>query len=401
MTARRRIYLDNAATSYPKPEAVYVAVERYQRELGTAVGRGATRAGSEVQRMVDRCRSRVARLFGARRPEQVIFTFNGTDSLNLALHGLLRRHDHVVTTTWEHNSVLRPLKSLASTHAVRTDIIATDNRGQVDLDQFQKRLTDSTRLVVVTHASNVTGVIQPVREMSRLARERGAVVLLDAAQTAGHIPVTLDDLGVDLIACPGHKGLMGPLGTGLLVMRSGLESELEPIRQGGTGTVSESDDQPATLPDRYESGNHNAPGLAGLEAALAWKEGRETPHGSGQATGTDEANPVEEGTRPFAELLSGLLQLPRVTVHYGHADIPRVEVVSISVERMEPQVVCSLLDDHFGIETRAGLHCAPLAHAALGTNVQGGTVRFSTGPLTTLDNVDRTLEALGQIVATL
>lgn len=427
MTERRRIYLDNAATSFPKPEPVHAAVDRYQRELGNAVGRGATRNGAEVQRIVDRCRLRAARLFGVSRPEQVIFTFNGTDALNLAIHGLLRENDHVVTTVWEHNSVLRPLKSLEQTHQVSTVHVHGDGSGGIDLEQFAASLSERTRLVILTHASNVTGVLQPVAECVALAKQHGALVLLDAAQTAGHVPISLEDSGIDLIACPGHKGLLGPLGTGLLVIRSGLESELHPIRQGGTGTVSESDTQPESLPDRYESGNHNAPGLVGLEAALNWIEeqggvtaapaspGSEPAseshslEGETSDRGEDGADSQRHGSQSrgtlesslIRELITGLRELPGVTVHYADEEIPRVGVVSISMDRVEPQVLASLLDDHFRIETRAGLHCAPRAHEELGTRSAGGTVRFSTGPFTTGEEIDQTLEALGQIAASL
>ena len=270
MSDSRRVYLDNAATSFPKPDAVHKAVLHYLRDLGNAVGRGATKTGIEVQRTVDQCRLRAARLFDVPRPEQVIFTFNGTDSLNLAIHGLLKPGDVALTTVWDHNSVLRPLSHFAATGG-HTVIIGDDGRGQLDIQQLERELqVRSVRLVCVTHASNVTGIIQPIEEVIRLAHEHGALVLLDAAQTAGHLPMSFSKLNVDLLACPGHKGLLGPLGTGLLILRKDLAEELVPIRQGGTGTTSEQATQPTTLPDRFEAGNHNAPGLFGLEAALKW-----------------------------------------------------------------------------------------------------------------------------------
>ena len=383
-----RTYLDNAATSFPKPEPVYAAVERYQRELGTAHGRATTRSASEVQRVIDRCRSRAARLFGAQRPEQVLFSFNGTDALNLALHGLLRPGDRAVATVWEHNSVLRPLRELQERIGIDVDTIGSDGNGRLDLDELEGALNADTRLVVVTHASNVTGIIQPVEEVVRLAHDHGALVLLDAAQTSGHFPVRMSELGVDLIATPGHKGLLGPLGTGLLVIRPGLERELQPIREGGTGTTSESDRQPDTLPERYEPGNHNVPGLFGLEAALQWHE---------------EQGPLAEKTEPELELLqqlsSGLAAMSGVTVVLNDDTLPRVAMLSIVCDRIEPQVLASLLDQHFSIETRAGLHCAPLAHRELGTLENGGTVRFSLGPFTTSTEIDATLEAMAQITA--
>lgn len=388
MNESPRIYLDHAATSFPKPPGVCEAVDFYQRSLGTAVGRSTTRAGIEVQRTIDGCRARVARLFQAERPEQVIFTFNGTDSLNLAIHGLLRPGDRAIATVWEHNSVLRPLAE----HRRRggeTVLIGSDGQGGLNLQALETELQQPTRLVVVTHASNVTGIIQPVHEVAELAHRAGTMVLLDAAQSAGHFPVTFPETGADLIACPGHKGLMGPLGTGLLLLRPGMESELIPQRQGGTGTSSELDLQPESLPDRYESGNHNAPGLFGLKAALRWLE----------AQGIDTSHHREESlTR---RLLDGFREIPGVRVAIPATEHPRVGVVSITVDRIEPQVLCSLLDQHFGIETRAGLHCAPRAHAELGTLTSGGTVRFSVSPLTKDAEIDAALEAVAQIVAAL
>lgn len=381
-----RIYLDNAATSFPKPEMVYAEVDRYQRELGAAVGRGATRIGSAVQRVVDQCRMQAARFFGVTRPEQVIFTFNGTDALNLAIQGLLREGDRAITTVWDHNSVLRPLREFESQHRLQLDVIPADAHGGIDLDLLERSLRIPTRLVVVTHASNVTGIVQPVAEITRMAHAAGALVLLDAAQTAGHLAINWKTLGVDFIACAGHKGLLGPLGTGLLVLGDAFEpdSQFQPLRYGGTGTTSESDRQPQTLPEKFESGNHNAPGLFGLAAAFEWHRNRID-------------HEVEQTL--IHELISGLQQLPHVHVFLAEEHLQRVGLVSFSMARMTPQVVSTLLDEHFQIETRAGLHCAPQAHAALGTLATSGTIRLSIGPFTTREEIDLTLEALAQIAA--
>lgn len=383
-----RIYLDNAATSFPKPEAVYRAVDRYQRELGSAVGRGSSRAGLEVQRIVERCRNRAARLLGAAGAERVIFTANGTDSLNLALHGLLREGDRVLTTVWEHNSVWRPLADLRERLGLVVNVIPP-GQGLVDLDAFRDALRTGCRLVVLTHASNVTGEILPVAELARMAHEAGALVLVDAAQTAGHEPVSLSDLGADLIATPGHKGLLGPLGTGLLILGEGIETQLRPMRQGGTGTSSESDRQPETLPERYESGNLNAPGIVGLEAALDWREQH-------SREGEFETRDLRLA---FSRFIASLRGLPGLVVHRRTGAQPGVDLVSLSSPRVAPQVLAALLEEHFGIETRAGLHCAPRAHQELGTFDQGGTVRFSAGQFTTTDHLDTALAALAQITA--
>lgn len=386
---RQRIYLDNAATSFPKPESVYAAVDHYQRDLGGAVGRSATRIGSEIQRTVDQCRHRMATLLGVSKANNVIFTLNGTDSLNLALHGLLRAGDRVIATLWEHNSVLRPLSSLAESQQLQTSFVRADEQGTLDLDHLRELLKVKTRLVCITHASNVTGIVQPVAEAAALAHQAGALVLVDAAQTVGHLPVSMTDLGADLLACPGHKGLLGPLGTGILAIRAGLEDELQSIRQGGTGTTSESESQPDTLPEKFESGNHNAPGIFGLAAATKWLQ----DHGIAKIQSHEE--------QLTQQLIEGLRDLPHVRVVLGDSESQRVGLVSIVMDRIEPQTLSSLLDEHFSIETRAGLHCSPRAHQTLGTINSGGTVRFSFGPLNTTEDVDATLEAMAQIAVSI
>ncbi|MEW4529864.1 MAG: aminotransferase class V-fold PLP-dependent enzyme [Maioricimonas sp. JB045] len=379
-----RIYLDNAATSWPKPDAVYAAVDRYQRTLGVAVGRGATRLGAEVQGIVDRCRQRAARLLNASSPDRIVFTFNGTDSLNLALHGVVQPGDHVVSTVAEHNSVLRPLRDMQDRIGIDVTLVGVDEFGRVVPEDVAAAMRDETALVALTHASNVTGAIQPVEDVARIVADSGALFLLDAAQTAGHLLIDVSELEVDLLACPGHKGLLGPLGTGLLYVRPGVERRLWPTRQGGTGSRSEDDRQPETLPDRYESGNHNAPGLVGLEQSLAWLEAQEP--------GRLRAHEVELTER----LLSGLSVIENVRT-YGPPAGERVGVVSFNLEGMEPQVVTGLLDESFGIETRAGLHCAPQMHVALGTAAAGGTVRMSVGPMTTPEEIDAAIDAVQQL----
>ncbi len=385
----RRIYLDYAVTSFPKPPEVGAAMVRYLNEIGTAAGRGTTRRGQEVQQVIERCRQHIATLVGASNASRVIFTSNGTDSLNLAIHGLLRTGDRVVTTVWEHNSVLRPLHALQQSHGVQTTFIPPDAAGTVDLNVYAEALKNSPRLVIITHASNVTGVIQPVAEMAKLAHEAGALVLLDAAQTLGTIPVTFQETGADLIASPGHKGLQGPLGTGILVLAPGMEKELQPVRQGGTGTTSESPEQPLQLPERYEPGNLNVPGLFGLEAALS----------RNQAASSTQT--VSSGSELIRQLTAGLESLPGVHVHLSAPEIQRVPVISVSFDRVTPQVMATLLDEHYDIEARAGFHCAPKAHEALGTLDQGGTIRFSLGPAITAEEIDVTLTALAEITAAL
>jgi len=382
-----RIYLDNAATSFPKPPAVYDAVDDYNRRLGAAVGRAAYGQALEVQSTVDRCRKRLADLFGAEGLDQIIFTFNGTDSLNLALHGTLEPGDHVVTSTVEHNSVLRPLHELQERVSIDVTYVEADSAGRVDPAGVQAALRPNTKLVALIHASNVTGTIQPIDDVGEIARAAGALLLVDAAQSAGHVPIDLRNSPIDLLACPGHKGLLGPLGTGVLYVRPGLEERLRSLRQGGTGSNSEDDRQPANLPDKYESGNHNAPGLYGLDAAVAFLQERGL-----DSIRTHEQQLLEAMIRGLAEI-DGLRSYGTTSAHN------RVGVASVTVEGYEPQVLAAILEENFGIQVRAGLHCAPGVHRAIGTFATGGTIRLSTGPFTTRDDVEAALAALREIAA--
>lgn len=385
MSANRRLYFDNAATSWPKPEGVYAAVDQYQRTVGVSLGRGASRAAVELQSVVRRCRARVARLFSAERAEQILWTFNGTDSLNQAIHGLLKPGDHVIASAAEHNSVLRPLRAAVDRLGVSVSYLPVDGQGIVNPEDLAAAIGPDTALVALTHASNVTGAIQPVAEIGAIVRETAAVFLVDAAQTAGHLPIDLTSLPVDLLACSGHKGLLGPLGTGLLYVRPGIEQRLRPQRQGGTGSQSESDVQPLELPEGYESGNLNVPGLVGLEAALAWIEARTI---AAIKTHEDEL---------IRQLVEGLQSQSGVTVHGPRAGGQRVGVVSVSIAGLPPQDAAAILDQNFQIETRAGLHCAPRMHQALGTEGCGGTLRLSVGPFTTTADVAAVLDAIAAL----
>ncbi len=376
------IYLDNAATSFPKPESVYAAVDHYNRSLGAAAGRGGYRAAVEVDTVLRRCRKRAAELLGAESPERVVWTFNATDALNMALHGLLERGDHVVTTAAEHNSVLRPLRALSDRQDVDVTVIDVDATGRVDPVAVRNALRPSTRLVAVQHASNVTGVVQPIDDIGSIAHENGTLVLVDAAQTAGHRPIDLADWPVDLLACAGHKGLLGPLGTGLLYIRPGTEDRMTGLRQGGTGSFSHEDRQPTAMPDHFEAGNPNAPALFGLDAGLAWLEEQ----------GIDTLVAHEESL--VERLVAGLEPLPDVTVIGPAPGTLRVGVVSLVAATLEPHVLATVLDESFGVQARAGLHCAPGVHRAAGTFDGGGTLRLSVGPFSTAEEIDEACEAV-------
>ena len=376
------IYLDNAATSFPKPESVYAAVDHYNRSLGAAAGRGGYRAAVEVDTVLRRCRKRAAELLGAESPERVVWTFNATDALNMALHGLLDRGDHVVTTAAEHNSVLRPLRALSDRRDVDVTVIDVDATGRVDPVAVRNALRPSTRLVAVQHASNVTGIVQPIDDIGSIAHENGTLVLVDAAQTAGHRPIDLADWPVDLLACAGHKGLLGPLGTGLLYIRPGTEDRMTGLRQGGTGSFSQEDRQPTAMPDHFEAGNPNAPALFGLDAGLAWLEEQ----------GIDTLVAHEESL--VERLVAGLEPLPDVTVIGPAPGTLRVGVVSLVAATLEPHVLATVLDESFGVQARAGLHCAPGVHRAAGTFDGGGTLRLSVGPFSTAEEIDEACEAV-------
>jgi cysteine desulfurase/selenocysteine lyase len=380
-----RIYLDNAATSWPKPEAVYRAVDDCQRRLGAPAGRGSYAEAAEAEKIVLSCRKKIAGLIGASEPSRIVFTQNGTDSLNLALHGMLRPGDHVVTTVCEHNSVLRPLRFLAE-RGVTTTYVPCDGQGYVDPDAVRQAITPKTRLIALIHASNVTGAIEPAAAVGRIAAEHGVFYLLDAAQSLGYVPINVAAIGCHLLAAPGHKGLLGPLGTGVLYVAPGADGQLMPIRQGGTGTRSDEDIQPTGLPDRYESGNLNVLGIAGLEAGVS------------HVLELGEQHNERHGQALTEQLLTRLAEISHVRIYGPRALGERVGVVSFNVAGYDPRELAALLDAQWSIQARAGLHCAPRMHAALGT-LPAGTLRFSIGHFTTPDQIEAALAAIIEIAS--
>ncbi|MEX2114410.1 MAG: cysteine desulfurase [Pirellulales bacterium] len=383
----RRIYLDNAATSWPKPDEVYAAVDRYQRELGAPAGRSGYAEATQVSQGINAARRAVARLLGVDDAARVIFTCNGTDSLNLALHGVLREGDHVVTTVIEHNSVLRPLDAEARQRRITVTHVDCDRWGVIDPDAIRAAIGPRTRLIAVSHASNVTGAIQPIADIGRIAHEAGALMLCDAAQTLGHMPVDVRELEVDLLAGSGHKGLLGPLGTGVLALAPGIAERLQSVRQGGTGTRSERPEQPDELPSKYESGNLNVPGILGLGAGVEYLLKR----------GLDDVE--RHGLSLAANLLGGFAEIPGLRVLGPATAETRVPLVSIVLEGYDPQEIAIGLDAAHRVQVRAGLHCAPRMHEALETQAGGGTVRFSLGPFNTAADVDVAVRAVAEIAA--
>jgi cysteine desulfurase family protein len=383
-----RIYLDNAATTWPKPETVYEAVDRYQRECGAAAGRGAYSHASAAQRIVQSCRRKIAELIGASEPASIAFAFNGTDALNMALCGMLRPGDHVVTTVVEHNSVLRPLRWLEERGQIEVTRVDCDREGFVTVADVEQAIRPETRLVAVIHASNVTGSIQPIAEIGQLCREQDAFFLVDAAQSLGQISVDVKALGVDLLAAPGHKSLLGPLGTGVLYVSENAQREIQPWRTGGTGTRSDEDRHPLNMPERLEAGNLNMVGLAGLEAGLAYVLER----------GVEELG--EHHRQLTARLLSALASVEGVTLYGSTAARRRVGVVSLSIAGLDPREAAAMLDSAKCIQARAGIHCAPLLAEKLGVTKAGGTLRLSVGVFTTETEIDEAVRAIGEIAET-
>ncbi len=384
----RRVYLDNSATSFPKPDAVTDAMVAFAHECGASAGRGAYAEARECERIIRTCRRRVAALINAEAPERIIFAMNCSEALAIAIRGLLNtapRGTHAIATAMEHNSVLRPLSALAEQTGLEPEFVPCDPRtGLVDPDDIGRAIRPNTRLIACVHVSNVTGTMQPIDAVAAVAREAGVPCLIDAAQSAGHVPFDVQALGADFVAFPGHKGLLGPLGTGVLYIRRGVEQRLPTMKEGGTGSISEQAVQPDFLPDKYEVGSHNAIGLAGLSEGVAWLLER-------GVAGVREHD--ERLCRLFLALTEGIEGL---TV-YGPREIARRGgVFSTNVAGLTAQELAARLEGDFGICTRPGVHCAPLAHKTIGTHPVG-TCRFSFGPFTIEDHVRHAADSLRQV----
>ncbi len=364
------IYLDNAATTFPKPPQVIRAAAGTMEKLGANPGRGGHRLALMAGRVVESCREAAAELLGVPSPERVIFTRNCTESLNLAITGVLQPGDEVLCSHGEHNAVMRVLARMVSTGTITVRVLQPDDRGLLHPDTVRAAITPRTRLAVLCHASNVTGVIQPVAALAAVCQEHGVTVLVDAAQTAGILDVTLEGLNADMIAMPGHKGLLGPHGTGLLALSENVDPE--PLLVGGTGSSSESVLQPSLLPDRYESGTLNLPGIAGLLAGLHFLR--------------SHRREIAEYEHALNERLRAqLLEIQGLTV-LGDEDVPRVGITSVVPAHGDSGTLADALDAS-GIAVRAGLHCAPAIHAWLGT-LETGAARFSVGPFNTEQDID-------------
>lgn len=379
------IYLDHAATSWPKPPDVLHAMADFLEQAGGNPGRSGHRLSIAAGRIVYEAREAVAGLFNAPDPLGVIFTPNATHALNIAIHGLLAPGSRVVTGGMEHNAVMRPLRQLEG-RGVEVVVVPGAPDGQLDVAAFGRAITPGTRLVIVNHASNVVGTIAPIAEIANYAHAAGALLLVDAAQTAGVLPIDMQALGIDLLAFTGHKGLQGPPGTGGLVLGERVDASLiEPLLQGGTGSRSEYEIQPEFLPDKFECGTPNGAGIAGLMAGIGWVQERGV-----QAIRQHEIALTWR-------MIEGLGGIPGVQV-YGTPDARgRIAVVSFTVNGRQVSEIGMRLDDEAGVLCRVGLHCAPAAHRTIGT-FPHGTVRFAPGPLTTLEEIDTAVQAVERIV---
>jgi cysteine desulfurase family protein len=377
-------YLDNAATSFPKPEAVYRAMDQFARSSVANPGRAGHKMALAAEHALDDCRHRLNRFFNGKSPDRFVFTLNCTDALNMAFKGVLQAGDHVITTNLEHNSVSRPLRAMELAGFITLTRVSADPTGTIDPESIRSAITPKTRMVAVGHASNVLGTIQPVAEIGQIARERDALFVVDCAQTTGVVPVDIQAMNIDLLAFPGHKGLMGPTGTGALYVSPRVK--IKEWREGGTGGDSSSETQPKEFPYYLEGGTPNVLGVAGLAAGVQWVE----------SEGIAKIHKHE--TELTERLWQQLETMPGVEV-YGHRDMSRrVGTLSFRSEMLPAMELGGILDQAFDIAIRPGLHCAPYTHKALGT-FPDGTVRVSPGPFNTEADIDRLANALTEILS--
>jgi cysteine desulfurase family protein len=379
------IYLDNAATSFPKPEATYTFMDQFFRSHGVNPGRSGYDLCMETGHLVDDARRLLTRFFNGTDPDRMVFTYNSTDALNLALFGMLERGDHAVTSTVEHNSVLRPLYHLALQHGVEVDHVPFDRRGFVDPDAIKARFRSNTRLVALNHGSNVIGTVQPVREVGAYCRERGISLVVDASQTAGKIPIDVQAMNIDVLAFTGHKSLMGPTGIGGLYVQEHVR--IRHTRAGGTGVRSAQRTHLDEYPWRLEYGTPNVLGIAGLHAGVTWI--------NQQGLAAIERHEMRLTTK----LRDGLRDIPGVTLYCQEDLTGHIAVLMFNVDGLEASSAGTLLDVDHNIACRTGLHCAPLVHEGLGTDRIKGGVRFGIGPFNTDDHITAAIGGVQEVAA--
>jgi len=378
------IYFDNPATSWPKPPQVKEAMNQFMEEVGANPGRSGHFRSIEAARIVFEAREALSVLFHVKDSSRIVFTLNATESINLALKGLLKPGDHVVTSSMEHNSVMRPLRDLEK-KGIELSIVPCSKEGMLDPQEVKRKIQSNTKMVVLNHASNVTGTLLPIEEVGLIARKYNLLFLVDAAQTAGSYPIDVDRDGIDLLAFTGHKSLYGPQGTGGLVIGERIkEKEMIPLKQGGTGSRSEFEEQPDFLPDCFESGTPNGVGLAGLFAGVQFV----LEKGVGQIRQNEMAL--------IEKLIKGLKEIPQVKLYGPENQGDRIATLSFNIAQLSPSDMALRLEKEFGILCRPGLHCAPAAHHTLGTFPEG-TIRFGLSAFNTEAEIETAIQAVSQI----
>ncbi|MCJ7497796.1 MAG: aminotransferase class V-fold PLP-dependent enzyme [candidate division Zixibacteria bacterium] len=377
------IYLDSGATTFPKPEEVYVAMDQFYRNYGVNPGRSGYDLCMVAGSIIEDTRKLLNEFFNGTDPNRLIFASNATDALNLAIYGLLKEGDHAITSNLEHNSVLRPLFHLYRYIGIEVDYVPFDSNGFVDPADFVRRFKKNTKLVAINHCSNVIGTVQPVKEIGQLCRERGIILLVDTAQSAGKIPINMARMSIDIVVFAGHKSLMGPMGIGGLYVREGVE--VRHTRAGGTGVRSAVRTHLDEYPYRLEYGTPNLPGIAGLNAGVKWllKQGMSNIH--------------EREMQLLRMLRDGLQEIDGVTLYCQDNLANHIGILTFNVDGLEAQDTGTMLDVDYNIASRTGLHCAPLVHKQLGTDKIHGSVRFGIGPFNTVEDIESTIRAVGDI----
>ncbi|ENK0558654.1 aminotransferase class V-fold PLP-dependent enzyme [Clostridium sporogenes] len=381
-----KIYLDNAATTYPKPEKVYSSILNYMKNVGASPGRGGYENALTGDRMVYKCRQSLINLFNFNKIENVVFTSNITASLNILIKSIVEDGWHVITSAMDHNSVIRPLVSLEKSNKIKLDILNCSEEGLINIEDFKNAIKDNTKLVVLSHASNIVGTIQPLETIGKICKEKGIYFIIDSAQTAGVLPLDFQDLNCNALAFTGHKALLGPQGIGGFIIDDKLNNIATNFIEGGTGSLSESTLQPDFLPDKFESGTMNTPGIAGLLAGIEY-------------INEEGLNTIKEREEYLSrEFINGLLNINSIKV-YGPLDASlRTATISINSSKIDNSELGFLLDSEFGIMVRTGLHCAPLAHKTIGSFPQG-TLRFSFGAFNDIKDINYALYALNSILS--
>lgn len=380
-----KVYFDNTATSWPKPDCVAGSMINFMNNIGANPGRSGHKLSIKASRIVYDTREIIAQMFGASDPVQVVFTNNVTDALNLALWGICRAQDHIITSSMEHNSIMRPLRALEK-KGIELTVVPCSREGELDPADIKKSIKSNTKMIALLHSSNVTGTIMPITEIGQIARSAKLVFLVDSAQTAGAIPIDMEKNKIDLLGFTGHKALYGPTGTGGLVIGGRVDiSEFHPIKMGGTGSLSDEEEQPSFLPDKFESGTLNTVGLSGLKASLLWLLEK----------GIDNIKHKKEELTNY--LVEELCSLPEVTVYGTRKACKMTSTVSFNIKGILPSDAAFKLDKDFNIYCRVGLHCAPAAHKTIGTFPQG-TIRFGLGFFNTKKQINYAVSALKKII---